>query len=399
MQGQFIGGQGVGSCGVQRGAGQNAAARLLHLHGPQRRCIRRRVPGGDDPQRLGQGVLALAVGVEPQRGALGGFQAVGAGTCVDGNAAHVGQHRVIQQTVQVVLLGGQIAFVKIALERHQHHALAGVAAVLGQQVGQFGAAEHRIGLAVGHVVPFQRHGAVHTVQRACQGVGSVGAVGSQDGGAVPGGAVGRLGKHAGGFHGVGLCLGQGVVLAGERYHSSFRRSQPGGECLDEVAPLVPGRPLQRRHGAIAQQGGQRVFAGPVAVQAAAQRQGVGVVGDVSPGGSCGQQRVAGHIQQAVAGGVIYQQQVGRAGVVRLGQRYPLGIGVGPGRRGQRRRRIDSQRLRRGGGSRLNGRGIFGGQHGGLYVGQRAPRQQQRGQCQRRSSFPSLHYAVFPHKWL
>ena len=31
LQGQFIGGQGVGSCGVQRGAGQNADARLLHL--------------------------------------------------------------------------------------------------------------------------------------------------------------------------------------------------------------------------------------------------------------------------------------------------------------------------------------------------------------------------------
>ena len=71
--------------------------------------------------------------------------------------------------------------------------------------------------------------------------------------------------------------------------------------------------MQRRHGVFAQQGGQRRRVCPVAVQAAAHRQAVGIGGTGAVGDSL-QQGVAVHRQRLHAVGLIVGQQQGGGAV-------------------------------------------------------------------------------------
>ena len=393
LQAQLVGGQGLGGGRVKHSTGQDAGTDLLDLHGQHRGRISSRVPRRDNTERLGQGILARTVGVEPQRGTLGRLQPGGIGVGVQGKAARIGQHRVIQQSVQIILLGRQVAVLKVAFEGYQHKSAAAFTAAVRQQVGQLGAAEHCIFGAVGHVVPLQRDGAVDAVERACQRVCRAAAISSQQRGRVAGRPVRRGRKDAGSRHAVGACIGQGVVAAAQRDGCSLRLVQPYGERLHKVTPLLPVCALQRCEGTVTQQRVQHRAVGPVAVQAAPKRQGAGIPGNVRPGGGRCQQRVACDIQQAAAGSMVSQQQIRRGGIRSHRQRHALRLGIGTGRRGQCVRGIHRQRLGGGGGCRLDRSGIFNRQHGRFYISQRAARQQQRRKHQRRR-FHNTHRMVF-----
>ena len=137
LQGLLVGRKGLGRC--RRGqvdARQDGGVDLLHLHRAQRGGVGRGVPRGDDAQRVGQGFFAIAAGVQPEHGALGGFQCGGIAGVLKGEAARIGQDGVVQQAGEVVLLGGQIAVLQVGFEGDQNQILAGVGPVGGQQVGQ-----------------------------------------------------------------------------------------------------------------------------------------------------------------------------------------------------------------------------------------------------------------------
>ena len=115
--------------------------------------------------------------------------------------------------------------------------------------------------------------------------------------------------------------------------------------------------MQRRHGVFAQQGGQRGLVGPVAVQAAAHRQTVGI-GKSGAVGSGLQQGVAAHRQGIHTVGLIVRQQQGGGavavfqlnvlrGAVCLQGRSQRGVGTGV----QRLRRREGDFLHRAGGHR------------------------------------------------
>ena len=358
--GGFVFRQGGGGGFVDGGGGQNARTHLRDLQGTQRGGVGRRVPRCDQPQCFGQRALAAAARVQPQHSALGGFLGGCVRIGVQGDPPGACQHGVVQQAGQVVFLGGQVAFLQLTLKGDQRQPLAGIAAVGCQQVGQLAAAEHRVLAVCRHMVRFQRHGAVHAVDGCCQRVGGVVSVGSQQGGGVACRHIGGRGKHCRGSHVGGTLRGQRVVAAAECHPECLRLCQPSGQRFDKVAPLCPRGILQRRHGVFAQQGGQRRRVRPVAVQAAAHRQAVGIGGTGAVGGSL-QQGVALHRQRLHAVRlVVGQQQGGGAvpglqhnilrGAVRLQRRKQRRVGVG----GQRLCRRGFDFLYRAGGHRLRG---------------------------------------------
>ena len=379
--GGFVFRQGGGGGFVDGGGGQNARTHLRDLQGTQCGGVGCRVPRCDQPQRFGQCALAAAARVQPQHGALGSFLGGLVRVGVQGDPPGARQHGVVQQTGQVVFLGGQVAFLQLALKGDQRQSLAGIAAVGCQQVGQLAAAEHRVLAVRRHKVRLQRHGTVHAVDGCRQRIGGVIAVGSQQGGGVACRHIGGRRKHSRGCHIGGALRGQGVVAAAERHPKRLRLCQPGGQRFDKVAPLCPRGILQRRHGVFAQQGGQRRLVGPVAVQAAAHRQAVGIGGTGAVGGSL-QQGVAVHRQRLHAVGLIVGQQQGGGTVPGL-QRNILRGAVRLQRRKQRRVGVGGQRLRR--------RGVdFLYRAGGHRLRSSASRQQRRRRQRGDDFFDRLH---------
>ena len=270
--------------------------------------------------------------------------------------------------------------------------MAGFRPVGRQQVRQLGAAEQRRFIAFRQVVPFQRHGAVHAVEGAGQGIFGQLAARCQQGGGIARRTVHGLRENAGGVQGIGLGFGQRIVAAVQRNSGGFGFLQPGLQRLHKVAPLLPAGVLQRRHGAVPQQRGQHGAVGPVAVEAAAQGQGIGALGDAGAGSRCRQQGVAHHVHpfhQAV-GFIVQRQQIGRRRVLGDVEGHFLGGGIVLQRRQQGVGGVDVQGLGLRGGRRFHRCGMFGrAQRIGGTAGQ-----QQRRQGQRRKANGFQHRANF-----